>query len=89
MEVMCMEDKSFDLLTKMYSEFTEFRTETKQRFNYIEDHLIILENKQSDDSRILYDAYKNTYENIVEIKEDINEIKKAVGVHEVKLLKVK
>jgi len=38
-----MEDKSFELLTKMYSEFTEFRQETNVRFDRIDTRLDKLE----------------------------------------------
>jgi hypothetical protein len=34
-----MEDKSFELLTKMYSEFSEFRKETNQRFNEVKSDI--------------------------------------------------
>lgn len=42
-----MEDKSFELLTKMYSEFTEFRKETNSRFDRIDARLDKLESGQN------------------------------------------
>ena len=91
-----MEDKTFELLTKMYSEFSEFRTETNSKFNNIEKrldsiegHVLRIENKQNDDSKALYDGYNQTFENTNEIKKDVKEIKETLNVHEVKLLKVK
>ncbi len=91
-----MEDKTFELLTKMYNEFSEFRTETNSKFNNIEKrldsiegHVLRIENKQSDDSTALYDGYNQTFENTNEIKKDIKDIKETLNVHEVTLLKVK
>lgn len=91
-----MEDKTFELLTKMYSELSEFRAEANSKFNNIEKrlgtiegHVLRIENKQSDDSKALYDGYNQTFENTNEIKKDIKDIKETLDVHEVKLLKVK
>lgn len=48
-----MEDKTFELLTKMYSDFLEFRAETNSKFNSIEKkldsvegHVLRIGNKQ-------------------------------------------
>lgn len=84
-----MEDKTFDLLSKMYGEFSEFRTEAKQRLESIEGHVLGIENKQFEDSKALFDGYKQTYENTIEIKKDIKDIIETINIHEVKLMKVK
>jgi septation ring formation regulator EzrA len=105
-----MEEKTFELLTKMYSEFTNKFENIDKRFDNIdkrfenidkrfenmdkrldsiEGHVLRIENKQSDESKALYDGYKQTYENTIEIKNDIKDIKETLNVHEVKLMKVK
>ncbi|OPX43521.1 hypothetical protein CLHUN_26680 [Ruminiclostridium hungatei] len=55
----------------------------------LEKHVLIIENKQSEDSKALYDGYRQALENTLEIKKDIKAIKEILDVHEVKLLKVK
>ncbi|AGC68514.1 hypothetical protein Cst_c15270 [Thermoclostridium stercorarium subsp. stercorarium DSM 8532] len=40
-----MEDKIFDLLEKIYAEFSEFRKETNSRFDTLENRLDNLENR--------------------------------------------
>lgn len=37
-----MEDKTFELMEKMYSEFLEFRKETNGRFDRLENEIISL-----------------------------------------------
>lgn len=56
-----MEDKVFDLMTKFYSEFSEFRQEVK-------NDIVRLENKVDNSSRALFDGYKQTYEKLVEVE---------------------
>jgi tetrahydromethanopterin S-methyltransferase subunit G len=91
-----MEDKTFDLLTRMYSEFknefkkVEARFENmEQRMESIKGHIIRLENKQGIDSKALLDGYKLTYENTVVIKDDIKDMKEVLDEHEIKLRKIK
>jgi hypothetical protein len=40
-----MEDKLFDLMSKMYGEFSEFRKETNERFDKIENRLTGVEDR--------------------------------------------
>jgi len=84
-----MEDKTFELLTKMYGEFTNKFVNIEKRLDSIEGHVLRIENKQNEDSKALYDGYKQTYENTVEIKKDIKDMKEILNIHAVKLLKVK
>lgn len=112
-----LDDQTFELLTKMYSEFrNEFSKVDKkfelldgrldkldnrleivednlgnvmQRLDSVEGHIVRLENKQSIDSKALFDGYKLTYENTVEIKREISDMKEILDNHEIKLHKVK
>jgi len=68
-----MEDTTFELLTKLYSEFSEFKSDMN---NFREDitekvqnnsnHLIRLENELKNDIKALYDGYILTYEKLQE-----------------------
>jgi len=48
-----MEDKTFELLEKMYREFSEFKKETNKRFDEPENFVIRIENKMY----ALFDSY--------------------------------
>ena len=98
-----VEDRTFDLLTKMYSEFTNTFSKMDQRLGTLETgfdemnekmdslngHVIRLENKQNIDSKALFDGYKQIYENTVEMKSDFKAIKEILMEHEIRLRKVK
>lgn len=59
-----MEDKVFDLMTRFYNEFTEFRQEIK-------NDIVRLENKVDNNSKALFDGYDQTYEGLVEVKHEM------------------
>lgn len=60
----------------------------KSDVSSLEKHVLIIENKQTEDSNALYDGYRQTLENIIEMKKDIKDIKETLNVHEIKLLNV-
>jgi len=66
-----MEDKSFELLTKMYSDITNRLDgiDTKlegidSRLDKVEGHITTLENKLDNNSKVLFDGYHQTYEKL-------------------------
>lgn len=60
----------------------------KSDVSSLKKHVLIIENKQNEDSKALYDGYRQTLENIIEIKKDIKDIKETLDDHEVKLLNI-
>ncbi len=60
----------------------------KSDVSSLKKHVLIIENKQNEDSKALYDGYRQTLENIIEIKKDIKDIKETLNDHEVKLLNI-
>jgi hypothetical protein len=73
-----MEDKSFELLTKMYSEFSEFRKEASQKFEEVKSdtqrisyQLAKLENDHGHKLDALLDIYKQLAEGQEEIKSQV------------------
>jgi len=70
-----MEDKTFELLTKMYGEFSS-------RFDGVENRLkkveFLIENDVKKDINSLYDGYKQTYEEVVVVRKTMNEISSKV-----------
>ncbi|MFZ5986731.1 MAG: hypothetical protein ACOYWZ_06370 [Bacillota bacterium] len=68
-----MEDKMFELMSKIYSELTEFRAETNKRLATLEDgqkkqnnDTIRIENKIDTNSKALFDGHKQTYEKVID-----------------------
>lgn len=88
-----MEDKTFDLLTKMYSDFSE-------RFDNVENRLSTLENGQrklesliendvKKDINALYDGYNQTYEKLLTLENKIDDIAAKVDKHDVEIRVIK
>ena len=70
-----MEEKTFELLTKMYSEFSGRFDGVENRLKKVES---LIENDVKKDISALYDGYKQTYEEVVDVKKTINEISSKV-----------
>ena len=80
-----MDEKMFELMTKMYSELTEFRAETNKKFDRIENDIIRLENKLDTNSKALFDGYNQTYEKIVSVENAVNSLSSKVEKQEVEI----
>ena len=69
-----MEDKTFEPLERMYSEFTEFRKETNKRFDNLESEVKDLKKMFWDGAQLwqklesLFDGYKQDERKIDEIQ---------------------
>lgn len=83
--VWLVEDKNFDLISKVYEELTELRKENDVKFENIEKRLNNLEVGQKKIETIiehdiktgivnLYDGYKKTYKLLKEIDEKLDTI---------------
>lgn len=80
-----MEDKTFALLEKMYSEFLEFRQEANDKFKEINGNIIKLENDHGQKLNALFDGYKQSIEGIKEINEKLDKLTDRVEKQEIKL----
>lgn len=87
-----MEDKMFDLMTKMYSDFTEFkkdmndfRKETRDDIRVLKNDVICLENKLDS---ALY-GYKLTFEKLTAIEEKVDDIYAKVEKQDVEITVIK
>jgi archaellum component FlaC len=60
----------------------------KSDVSSLKKHVLIIEDKQNEDSKALYDGYSQTLENIIEIKKDIKDIKETLNDHEIRLLNI-
>lgn len=70
-----MEDKTFELLTKMYGEFSSRFDGVENRLKKVES---LIENDVKKDISALYDGYKQTYEEVVVVRKTMNEISSKV-----------
>jgi len=61
-----VEDKIFDLITKMYSEFNEFRKEVNFKLDQKADKtdIVRLENQLTDKTSVLFDGYMQISEQL-------------------------
>ncbi|TYQ17647.1 UNVERIFIED_CONTAM: hypothetical protein Cloal_0004 [Acetivibrio alkalicellulosi] len=88
-----MEDKTFELLTKMYSDFTEFRKETADRLDTLENGQkkieSILENDIKSDIKALYDGYKQTYEKVSSLENKVDGLSSKLEKQEVEIKVIK
>lgn len=76
-----MEDKSFELLTQIYKEFSDFRKETNSRFDEVKSDIqkvsnkvVSLENNHGQKLDALMDGYRQLAEGQEEIKSQIADI---------------
>ncbi|HEX3028841.1 MAG TPA: hypothetical protein VHT34_05975 [Clostridia bacterium] len=74
-----------DKLNSADSDMKELKIEVKTIGNQVTK----IENKHGEKLDSLLDGYKQVYEAQKEIRNDINDIKETLNLHEVKLLKVK
>ncbi len=98
-----MEDKSFDLLTKMYGEFSEFRNDITQKVGdltqKVEDltqkvdknsnHILRLENDLKNNIKALYDGYEQTYEKLIVVEKKVDALSDKVENQEVEIKVIK
>ena len=87
-----MEDKAFELLEKMYGEFTEFRKESNTRLDKVEGSIKTLGNQVTSlehglkkDISVLYDGYKQTYEKLEVIEDKVDTLSEKVDKHDIKI----
>ncbi len=84
-----MENKTFELLEKMYSDiqsrFDIMGNEIKEVRKEMQNGFVRLENKMDENHKALYDGYKQNSEAITEIREDIKELKSRVENQEIEL----
>ena len=84
-----MENKTFELLEKMYSDiqsrFDMMGNEIKEVRKKMQNGFVRLENKMDENHKALYDGYKQNSEAITEIREDIKELKSRVENQEIEL----
>ena len=94
-----MEDKVFELLTKMYSEFSEFRKDitdkvesnsneirsNSKEIRSVGNQVTKLENELKKDVGALFDGYKQTYEKLQVLETKVDNISQKIETQDVEL----
>lgn len=86
-----MEDKTFELMEKMYNEMRQGFAEVNKKLDERADKKDIarLESELKNDIKTLYDGYKQTYEIATETRNDVKELTKKVEKQELEITVVK
>lgn len=80
-----MEDKAFELLTKMYSEFSEFKKDISDKVENVGHQVTRLENELKTDVKALFDGYKQTYEKLGVLETKVDSISQKIEKQDVEL----
>jgi predicted RNase H-like nuclease (RuvC/YqgF family) len=88
-----MEDKTYDLIAKLYSEFGEFKTDVNSKLDKLENGQkkieSLIENDLKKDISALYDGYQQTYEKLVTVEKKVDDISTKVDKQEVEIKVIK
>ncbi len=86
-----MEEKLFELMTKMYSDITaRLDTMDKKLDNKADKNDIIhMENKLDNNSKALFDGYKQTYEKLESLDIKVSDISSKVEKQDVEIRVIK
>jgi len=84
-----VEDKAFELLEKMYAEFSEFRNETNTRLDKVEGHITRIEIEHGKKLDALFDGYMQLSQGQEEIKSQLKELSSKVEKHDIQLAVLK
>ena len=87
-----MEDISFEYLTMIYSELTEFRKETmefrketKEDIKGLKNDVLRIENDHGRKLEALFDGYKQTYEKLEVIDNKVDDLSEKVDKQDIKI----
>jgi predicted nucleic acid-binding Zn-ribbon protein len=84
-----MEDKSFELISKMYAEMHEGFKEIKEEIRDVKLDILTLENKMDTHHKALYDGYVQNSESINGLQQEVAKLTDKVEHQEIKLQVVK
>ena len=98
-----MEDKTFELLTKMYGEFTNRFDDVgkdikgltndvnglKDDAKSLKNDIIRIENKLDTNSKALFNGYSQTYEKLLEVEKKVDGLSDKVEKQEIEIKVIK
>lgn len=80
-----MEDKTFELLERMYSEFADFRKETTEKLDGLKKDVLRIENDHGKKLEALFDGYKQHERKLDTIEQKVDDISEKVDRHDIKI----
>lgn len=86
-----MEVKTFELLSKMYSDINTKLDEINKKIDLKADKndIVRIEDKLGNDSKTLFDGYKQTYEKVIDIEKQLTDISAKVEKQDVEIRVIK
>lgn len=88
-----MKDETFELLTKMYSEFSQRFDSMENRMDSIENGQrkleTLIENDVKKDIKALYDGYNQVYEKVVVIEKKVDDLTDRVDKQDIRISVIK
>ena len=86
-----MEDKVFELITKMYSEITtKLETMDKKLDSKVDKQDIVsMENKLDSNSKALFDGYTQAFEKLVAVERKVDDISSKIEKQDVEITVIK
>lgn len=86
-----MEDKIFELMSKMYSDMNSKLDEINKKLDMKADKndIVKIEDKLENNSKALFDGYKQTYEKITDIEKQLENISSKVDHQDVEIRVIK
>lgn len=87
-----MEDKTFDLLSKMYGEFTDFRKEVNNEFKVtnsdirsLKNDILRIEQNHGSNLEILFDGYRQVYDKLETVEKKVDDLSDKVDRHDIRI----
>ena len=80
-----MENKTFELLTKMYGEFTSRFDKIETDIQGLKKDVLRIENEHGNKLEALFDGYKQTYEKLDVIEDKLDTLSEKVDRHDIKI----
>ena len=80
-----MEDKTFELLTKIYGEFTARFDKIETDIQDLKEDVLRIENGNGSKLEALFDGYKQTYEKLAVIEDKLDTLSENIERHDVKI----
>lgn len=87
-----VEDKAFDLLTRLYGELTEFRQDmnafrktTEEDIQSLKNEVLQIEQEHGTRLEALLDGYKQTYEKLDLVEQKLDALSESVEQNDIKI----
>lgn len=84
-----MEVKMFELMTKMYSEFSEFRKETNVKLDALSNNMLRIEQEHGKKINASLDGYHQVYEKLQEHDQRFDDLENKLQKQDVEIRVIK